>query len=273
MKKNKKTMIGIILLAVGVIGAFGIPASKDKTALIVGVIGLVIAGAVLLFLGIKQSKAAVKQPPVFSTPATGTSPAVLPVDGSKSVEMLPAFQGDLIKVYQYTEQLCVIRDEPSLLSYIQSKVNEGLRQIEFEFEPENSFDDRAIIIKLDGKKIGYVYRGQTQDMINDFYYSKYEIAGHINTFAEEKITYKIAFYKPKTKCRIHTVSFKNKKFSENTYEGEMLTVEYDGFDDCFKINALGEEYILPKKAEEYANKHFDIPVEVGENCESLIFYK
>ena len=287
MKKSKKPIVGGILLGVGVLCVFGIGASDNKVSLIIGIVGLIVAGTILLIIGIRQNKSLsstvtenvnyrspsqnLKQP--STTSYTEKCSNMKNIDGSKSVEMLPAFQGDMIKVYQYTEQLCTIRDEPSPLSYIQNKVNEGLRQVEFEFEPENKFDDRAIIIKLDGKKIGYVYRGQTQDMIHDFYYSEYEVAGHINTFSEANITYKIAFYKPKSKCRANTVSFRNKKFIENTYEGEMLTVEYDDFEDCFKIYDSGEEYKLPKKTEEFASKYFEVPVEVGEGCENLIFYK
>lgn len=286
MKKSKKPIVGGILLGVGVLGIFGIGASVNKVFLIIGILGLIAAGVILLIIGIRQNKSLTSTLTVddnyrspsqnFTQPSTTSyteKRSMKNIDSYKSVEMLPAFQGDLMKVYQYTEQLCVIRDEPSPLAYIQDKVNENSRQIEFEFEPENKFDDRAIIIKLDGKKIGYVYRGQTQDMIHDFYYSKYEVAGHINTFSEAGITYKIAFYKPKSKCRVNTVSFRNKKFIENTYEGEMLTVEYDDFEDCFKIYDSGEEYKLPKKAEEFASKYFEVPVEVGEDCESLIFYR
>lgn len=272
MKKSKKPLIGAILIGVGIIGAFGIPSSESKAALIFGVIALITAGVILLLIGIKQNKR-INEEATSKSPVPTSSPVSADVDGSKSVDMLPSHQNDMIKVYQYTEKLCVISGEKDPLPYIQDKANKGIRQIEFEFEPDNQFDSLAVAIKLDGVKIGYVFRGQTQDMIHDFYHGGHEIAGHINTFAPGDITYKIAFYKPKAKCRINEVSCKSKRFVENTYAGEMLDVEYEKFEDHFITHIDGEEFVLPKKVAEYANKYFDVPAEVGENCESLIFYK
>lgn len=223
----------------------------------------------LSMLGIKKNKQDVAPAVAREEPKKETKS----VDGSKPVDMLPDCQGDLIKVYQYTEDVCVIRGQGDPLPYVQEAVNRGERQIIFEFEPENKFDSKAIIIKLDGRKIGYVYSGQTQDMMHDFFHNGYDVAAHINTFTVGKITYKIAFYKPKSKCRTFTVSLKNKGFINNTYPGEMLTVRYDDFDERFKLDCGDYECSLPVSAEQYANKYFDVPVEVGEDGESLVFYK
>ena len=195
------------------------------------------------------------------------------VDGSKPVDLLPLNQGDLMKVYQYNENLCVIRGEGSPLRYIQSKVDAGQRQVEFEFEPDNEYDSQAVAVTLDGIRIGYVYRGQTQDMIHNYYERGFEVAAHINTFTNEKITCNIGFYKPKSKCHANRVSYRSSKFFENNYGGEILEVVYDAFDECYYIRDCGEEYKLPKAAERYASEYYSVPVEVGEDCESLIFYK
>ena len=49
--------------------------------------------------------------------------------------------------------------------------------------------------------------------------------------------------------------------------------EYDEYDEGFKIVSADKVFSLPESAKQYASKYFDVPVEVGENCESLIFYK
>lgn len=278
MKKDKKFIIGIILLAIGVIGLFGIPSSDNKTSLIIGCLIILAIGGVLLYLGITTKKN-ITQNTQESNSQTNTISKTAPthqfnnVDGSQPVNLLPLVQNDLIKIYEYTKPLCVIKEDENPLPYIREKVNAGERQISFTFEPDNPHDPDAIAVNLDDKKIGYVYRSQTQDMIHDYYKKGFEICAHICTFTDEEITYKIGFYKPKEKCCQHTISFKNKKFTENAIEGDIYSVYYDDVDERYMISICGEEVTLPKSAEQYAKVEYEVPVEVGENCESLIFYK
>lgn len=268
-KMDVKFIIGCVLIGLGLIGFIGVPGSDDKSALIMGSIMVIAAGVVLLFFGLKKNKQTEARPIERPVPETITKS----VDYTRDIDMLPVNQGDLMKVYQYDQKLCIIRDDPDPVPYIIDKVKEGHRQLIFEFEPDNPHDDKAVMIKLDDQKIGYVYRGQTQDMIHSYFKSHYEVAAHINTVIGNEVMYKIAFYKPKDKCKEYVVPFKNKKFVENTYEGEILEVEYDELDECFTAYIAGETVKLPKRVEEYARKHHSIPAEVGENCESLIFYK
>lgn len=274
MKKDKKFIIGIILLAIGVIGFIGVPSSDNKASLIAGSLIVLAIGGFLLYLSLKkkketeqtsQSKTMVQS---FSKSTNGTI-----VDGNKSVDMLPLIQNDYVKVYEYTNALCVIKEAENPLSYIQEKVNSGKRQISFALEPENPHDPLSIAIYLDDKKIGYVYRSQTRDMIHDYYKKNYEVCAHINTFTDEKITYKIGFYKPKTECKQYVVSLKNKKFVENVVAGEVVGVYYDTVDERYKIMLIDDEITLPVSVEEYGRENYEIPAEVGENGESLIFYK
>lgn len=54
MKKGKKFIIGIVLLAIGVVGLFGLFGNTDdKAALAVGCVLLISAGAVLVVLDMK----------------------------------------------------------------------------------------------------------------------------------------------------------------------------------------------------------------------------
>lgn len=63
MKKSKKPIIGGILLGVGVLGFMGIATTENKAALIAVCIGFIIAGAILLYLGIKANKALANMSP------------------------------------------------------------------------------------------------------------------------------------------------------------------------------------------------------------------
>lgn len=195
------------------------------------------------------------------------------VDGTRPVDLLPVSQGDYMKVYQYKETLCVVQEQGSPIRYIQGKVDAGRRQIEFEFEPDNEYDSQAIAVKLDGIRIGYVYRGQTQDMIHDFYDRGFEVAAHINTFTKDEITYYIGFYKPKDRCRTKKIPYKRASLAELHCEGDILEVEYDSLDDCFKIIDFDKEFKLPSSVEDYASKWHSVPAELGEDSASLIFYK
>lgn len=63
MKKSKKPIIGGILLGVGVLGFMGVATTENKGALIAVCIGFIIAGAILLLLGIKANKALANMSP------------------------------------------------------------------------------------------------------------------------------------------------------------------------------------------------------------------
>lgn len=277
MRKDNKRIIGIVLLVIGILGLFGVPSSDDKGALIAGSLVFIAIGGVLLFLSVKAKKNTPSNLSKPVEPAKTAEPITTiektAVDGSKPVDLLPLYQQDFIKVYEYTKPLCTVYEDENPLPYIQDKANANQRQLTFSFEPDNPEDKKAIAVLLDGKKIGYVYRGQTQDMIHDYYEKKFEVCAHICTFTDEEITYKIGFYKPKDQCRQKIVSFKNKKFTENAIEGDIYSVYYDEVDERYMISIYGEEISIPKSAAQYARQEYEVPAEVGENCESLIFYK
>ena len=74
----------------------------------------------------------------------------------------------------------------------------GGTPITFVQEPDNKYDDKAVAIYLESKKIGYVYRGRTQDMCNDWFKRDMLFIGHLAKInvAENTATYKIGFYRP-----------------------------------------------------------------------------
>lgn len=68
--------------------------------------------------------------------------------------------------------------------------------LDFIQEPDNPYDSSAVAILHKDKKIGYVYRGQTQDMVNDFLRRGEPIRAFVQSSANRAVTYEIGFYKP-----------------------------------------------------------------------------
>lgn len=211
---------------------------------------------------------------------SNTSPEIInnnftPVDGNKGAHWLPLEVNGYYKIYEYLETVCFDKSEGNPFDYVQEKTNAKQRVLTFEFEEDNLHDENAIAIMLEDKKIGYVYKGMIYDMIHDYARKSYQVCANINTFSPEKITYYIGFYKPKEACKQFEIPIKNKKFSENYFDGDILSVEYDISEDCFIIfDEYGERVCaLPKRAEEYARENHNIPVIVGKNRESIIFLK
>lgn len=56
MKKNKKFIVGVVLVIVGIIGLFGIFTSNDKISLLIGSLTIIVIGAILLILNYNNSK-------------------------------------------------------------------------------------------------------------------------------------------------------------------------------------------------------------------------
>ena len=136
--------------------------------------------------------------------------------------------------YEYEENICLLDD-------IISKVSgNGGKEIDFMPEPDNQYDNNAIAIYLGGEKIGFVYKGRTQDMINDWIKRGDLFTGYINKIfvADKKATYKIGFYKPlnnyeykrvsliKTKKKIDDFSTRSENL-ECCTEGDVVIIEYD----------------------------------------------
>lgn len=150
--------------------------------------------------------------------------------------------------YQYEENILLVEGAINLIT------GNGGETIEFEQEPNNKYDSNAIVIKLKGEKIGYVYKGKIQDMISDWIKRGELVVGYINKIfvAENKATYKIAFYKPledfesipasltKTKKKIDEYT-KREDNLMGCKENDFVYVEYDKYDysyivynDCYE---------------------------------------
>ena len=193
MKKSKKFIIGLVLLAVGIIGILGL-VGDFSTELLLGSIGLIVSGVVLILLDKKTTDTT---PVVTEAPPTITPKKEETPDGEKDYNRLPNYANGMFRCYEYEEKICFIKED-SIEEKFGYVIGNGGKQLLFEFEPDNKYDSMAVAIYLDDKKLGYVYGGQTQEMIHDFYHKGWEICAHLNKYSTKDMTasYKIGFYKP-----------------------------------------------------------------------------
>lgn len=263
-KKNDKMIIGLVLVAIGIIGFFGSFGDAGFSAdTAMGSVCFIAIGAILILIEKKAKKNGNKTPTphtetIPSAPATETPKENVIPDGTKNYDLFHDFLDGQFLCYEYEKNVCLLDDSFDAI------VGNGGKQITFEFEPENEFDSKAVALYVEGKKIGYVYRDQTQDMIHSYYKQGRMICGYLNKYsvAEKTATYKIGFYKPaeyfenkqfslvKTSKRIdeYTTRSENLSFCN---EGDVLTIECDSFaDDSYVVYADGYAEIgeLPKSA-------------------------
>lgn len=286
MKKSKMPIIGAIIGGIGVLGLFGLFQSDDKGALLFGSLALIVVGAVLAFIGIKKNKTITPEaqpnhtkqltvPQQLTVPPCPIQSKPVQTNGSKAVNLIPLEIDGYYKIYEYLEKVCFDENAENPYEYVQEKANAKQRIITFEFEEDNPHDENAIAIMLEDKKIGYVYRGMIYDMIHDFAHKGFQVCANISTFSPVEITYYIGFFKPKDACRRYVVPIKNKKLQEDYAEGDILSVEYDISEErFFVLDYTGEKICaLPESAEDYAREKHEIPVEVGEDGKSIVFFK
>ena len=95
--------------------------------------------------------------------------------------------------YQKEDRVCFI--DPSMFDKISDC---GGKMVKFVSEPDNPHDSGAVAILYEGTKIGYVYRGNVQDMLNDFIRRNELYGGYLNKISPEDrtATFKVGFYKP-----------------------------------------------------------------------------
>lgn len=169
--------------------------------------------------------------------------------------------------YQYEEKICTL-DIP--IGFHQLV---GGEDIFFKQEPENTYDAKAIGIYFNNCKIGYVYKGVIQDMIHDWINRGDYFRGYVNKIIpeENKITYKIGFYKPLENYEYKSVSLIKTKKRIDEYsnrednlfsckEGETVILEYDYdsetyivfnymYEEIGEINRTNTEKLLEKEDE------------------------
>lgn len=112
-------------------------------------------------------------------------------DGKRDLDLLPDESDGYVLKYSYERDICFI--DKSNIYLVEGHSG---HQVEFEKEPDNPHDNNAVKINLNGVTLGYVYRGQTQDMINDWIDRQWPTCAYINRYNIEEgtATYKVGFY-------------------------------------------------------------------------------
>lgn len=137
----------------------------------------------------EEPKVEIKSDPI---PKAASPKPVVP-ESEKTYHLFSSIEGDNYLKYEYERDLCLSSGvDAADLS------GKGGTPITFVQEPDNKYDDKAVAIYLESKKIGYVYRGRTQDMCNDWFKRDMLFIGHLAKInvAENTATYKIGFYRP-----------------------------------------------------------------------------
>lgn len=96
--------------------------------------------------------------------------------------------------YQYERKLCLYGSSASRVMGMENKI------ITFKREPENTYDRHAIAVYRKKERIGYIYKGETQAMMNEWLNRKYILIGFIKSVYphSNNVTINIAFYEPTT---------------------------------------------------------------------------
>lgn len=173
---------------------------------------------------------------------------------------LPISDGNGLK-YEYVNDLCMIDTNAAELNA------ELGGMISFKQEPENTSDNKAVSIWQNDRKLGYIYRGQTQEMANRWINNADPFLGFISSIdiSQNKIKYKIGFYKPldtmrKEKFKLIGIRQKDAlgDLRQDNLEycsvGEALTIELDDDDENERYivwGNSGEIGMLPNNAEDF----------------------
>lgn len=259
MKKSKKFIIGIILIAVGIIGIGGS---------VLGGILLVAIGSLLIWLEKKAINTTDATPTVNTSTAPAPKKEETP-DGAKDYDLFFEYLEGQFLCYQYEKEICFIKEDniEEKFGYL---IGNGGKQLKFEFEPDNPYDSMAVAIYLDGNKLGYVYSGQTQEMIHSYHKQGRLICGFLNKYSVEthKATYKIGFYKPMDyfENKQFTLTKTSKKIDDytnradnlsNCDEGDFLLIEKEFLGENYIVTIGGHDEIgeLPKSAVNFIEEY------------------
>lgn len=179
---------------------------------------------------IEKDTAGSESPVSSSTETTATASAF-------NDYTLPADVYGTPQAYHYTNiNVCIIRGQEPDYSLLHIH-----DEITFAKEPTNAYDNNAVAIfdKAPNIKVGYLYKGSQQDMVNDFISGGHPIRSRITDISPEgKIQIEAAFYRrpyapvKNFKSQVtFALSSSTKEAQENisdcVYEDDDLEFEFD----------------------------------------------
>ncbi len=166
--------------------------------------------------------------------------------------------------YEYEKEMFVTEEG---WQNIPGSLGNALRFIK---EPDNQYDENAVAIYAGKNKIGYVYKGKNQDMINDWINSGKYLSGYLSRYSlsKKKASYRIGFYASllpypnkifsliKTGKKIDEFSKRSDNISMCN-EGDAISADLDAESFSYTVyNDMYEEIgELPKSAEKFLDDH------------------
>ena len=116
------------------------------------------------------------------------APIVKP-ESEKNYDLFDKCVDNYYLAYEYEEKIAFPK--------VDDITGNGGKKIKFKQEPDNEYDNKAVALYLEENKIGYLYRGRIQDMVNDWIKKENYFWGYINKIDVEKstATFKIGFYR------------------------------------------------------------------------------
>lgn len=119
---------------------------------------------ILAAIAYLEQRRAAPQPLPAPAPMQRIPVAPVPAPAQPQKPPFPAALGEQPKRYEYTAvPLYTLPQEAPALHLLRMY---GL--VMFNFEPQNTYDPKAVYATLDGIKLGYLHRGTLQDMAHDF---------------------------------------------------------------------------------------------------------
>lgn len=229
-------------------------------------IGWIVDIAKSLFAVVNENKSTTYSKQVEakeSTSQTAYTPLVK-LESEKNYDLFDKCVDNYYLAYEYEEKIAF--PKTAIIS------GNGGKKIIFKQEPNNEYDDRAVALYLDENKIGYLYRGRTQDMVNDWIKKNDYFWGYINKIDVENTTatFKIGFYKDINKLEMKSFKltritkkaeeYENSRFEnleccnngdivlfETSYETENYIITNEYGDELGELGAKASEWINENK--------------------------
>lgn len=188
-------------------------------------------------------------------------------ESEKNYELFDDYDADdkTYLAYSYEESLAFA--DTSVLT------GNGGKVVAFKQEPENEYDQNAVAVYLNNTKVGYLYRGRSQDMVNDWIRRNAPFWGYVNKIdtTNNTATLKIGFYKSldelsMKKFRLTRITKKADEFGNSRCDnvagcsdGDVVeyTTSFDS-DNYIITDECGEELgEVGVKAVEFIDEHED----------------
>ena len=164
------------------------------------------------------------------------------------------YLGCLLK-YSYDHvKVCQIESEKCDIANLKIGLEVFVKQ-----EPENKHDPKAVKLECKGCKIGYLYRGKMQDMVNDFENRGEIILAYIDDITADDIYISIGFYREPKHMYKNSFSFKltgnsSAEIQENISfcsEDDEVTLFYDVERESYEVQDFEVIGYAPKSKNDF----------------------